>query len=122
MSDMNKDIAQLSDDYGKGVLELGSGGGGDVLVIGLTTSGTTMTLDKTWQEIYDHMSEGRIAMVLVKIIEENDVSVTNTIILNCEGVPSDSEYYVNFVDSTFSQFIATSPSGYPVAQMGNSGN
>lgn len=34
----------------------GSGGGssgGGVLVVNVTTSGNTMTLDKTWQEIHD---------------------------------------------------------------------
>lgn len=97
----------------------GGGGGGGVgaLVIGMTVEGGTMTLDKTWQEIYDHMGTGSLAMVLIEITDADELSVVHQIVLSCEGFPSDSEYYVNFADQSFRQFSAASPSSYPTASM-----
>lgn len=95
----------------------GGGGGGGALVIGMTVEGGTMTLDKTWQEIYDHMGTGSLAMVLIEITDADELSVVHQIVLNCVGFPSDSEYYVNFADQSFRQFSAASPSSYPTASM-----
>lgn len=95
----------------------GGGGGGGVLIIGMTAEAGTLTLDKTWQEIYDHMSAGGQAMVFKVSTLADDPFVQQVIALSCEGFPSDSEYYVNFSDTTFPQFSATSPSGYPSASL-----
>ena len=93
----------------------GGGTGGGVLIIGMTAEARTLTLNKTWQEIYDHMSAGGLAMVLAESIDADEASVSHMIIKNCEGIPNDSEYFVNFVESTFPQFSATSPSSYPTS-------
>lgn len=54
---MNKDIVQLAEDYGEGILELGSGGGGgtggdDAIVFTQTASGDTFeySCNKTLSE------------------------------------------------------------------------
>lgn len=95
----------------------GGGGGGGVLIIGMTEEGGTLTLDKTWQEIYDHMSAGGIATVVIVSTLEDEPSVSHMIVKSINGFTSDSEYYVNFYDSIFPQFSATSPSGYPSASL-----
>ena len=100
-----------------GLAEASGGGGGGVLIIGMTAEAGTLTLDKTWQEIYDHMSAGGQAMVFKVSTLADNPFVQQVIASSCEGFPSDSEYYVVFYDTTFPQFSATSPSGYPSASL-----
>ena len=65
MGNINKDIAQLSDDYGKGILELGSGGGGGGGTGGGVTiatysseDGTDYTCDMTLAQIFSVFNSG----------------------------------------------------------------
>lgn len=86
----------------------GGGGGGDVLVVGAEMSGSTLTLNKTWREIFD-------ATFAVWV----DVGEDSKSVLPIYGVVPDP-YQVQVLNPEGSSFIfvADSPDGYPSANMG----
>lgn len=82
--------------------------GGGVLIVNATTTtsegGTSTTLDKTWQEIYDAvMSTGAV------IMENNGGAISIAPVLDVVSNPSINAYSVGIFD-------ASSPSDYPKAQ------
>jgi hypothetical protein len=87
------------------IYTLASSGGG-VLVVNVTTSGNTMTLDKTWQEIHD-------SSVPVFGIVRADVGDVGWAF--CEDIfEDDGDFVVTFVFGNQSRdFTAASANGYP---------
>lgn len=81
-------------------------GGGGVLVVNVTTSGNTMTLDKTWQEIHD-------SSVPVFGIVRADVGDVGWAF--CADIFEDEgDFVVTCVFGTQSRdFTAASANGYP---------
>ena len=85
----------------------GSGGGGVLVVNGVFEAGH-MTLDHTWQEIYD-------ARAAVLVFEEPGTGVLYNSQLVTMG-SSDSSYGCNFSssgDARVMEFSTDSPNGYP---------
>jgi hypothetical protein len=91
--------------YSTDIYPLASSGGG-VLVVNVTTSGNTMTLDKTWQEIHD-------SSVPVFGIVRADVGDVGWAF--CADIFEDEgDFVVTFVFGNQSRdFTAASASGYP---------
>lgn len=84
----------------------GGGSGGGVLVVNVTTSGNTMTLDKTWQEIHD----SSVPVFGIVRADVGDVSWLFCIdIFEGEG-----DFVVTFVSGPHPRdFTAASANGYP---------
>lgn len=81
--------------------------GSSVLEVGMTTSGNTITLDKTWQEIYDAMPNAYISLeangkicILGTAVPQN-----HYIVITFDPTQEDMQMMVFFTDSA---------SGYPV--------
>lgn len=76
MSDINKNIAQLADDYGKGILDLGSGGGGgsSAFIINVYADFETggYSADKTFSDISTAISNGQVPVVYF-VDDSNDI-------------------------------------------------
>ena len=81
----------------------GGGSGGGVLVVNGTKSGSTITLDKTWQEITD-------ADVVVIVWEEFDLSVREFVASTNFDDKSES-YEVTVLPNV--TYTASSANGYP---------
>ena len=86
----------------QGIEDAGSSGSSEVLVISSSENDGIITLDKTWQEIYD-------AFPLVTIMTFDDNYLNKTIIFNVGNV--DSNYFVNI---TGTMYETDSASGYPM--------
>lgn len=80
-------------------------GGGGLLIVNMTMTGDAMTLDKTWQEIYD-----AVPAVMVVDPTENDKSVYMVY-----EVFVDDGYHVDIGHGSvsFPSFFTDSPTGYP---------
>lgn len=90
----------------------GGSSGGGVLVVHETVSGTTHTLDKTWQEIHDALAQG-IPCVTVYTNRNN---VEQGQIVFVSGIPGN--YYVSVLSAQATtpvvvKLTATSADGYP---------
>ena len=100
--------------YSTKVYPLASSGGG-VLVVGATFTETTMTLNKTWQEIHD----ADVAFVVVTDPWGNAGSKEPWLVCSVFGDDLEGRYVV-FVMDIYQQdqyeCVATSKSGYPVFQ------
>lgn len=94
----------------------GGGGGGGVLVIHIQNN----VMDKTWQEIYDHMAAGGIAMCLMCSMVESEeyLSVRQIFPTSCEQDPYESEFYVYFAPQDYPTYKATTADGYPSMSLG----
>jgi hypothetical protein len=96
-----------------GWAEVGGGsGGGGVLVVNWDTQ--TMTLDKTWQEIYD----ADFAVIVGRFDTPDEISKVFPYIQEIVGA---ADYYIiNIADfgGGAVQFITDSPDGYPAVQGG----
>ena len=95
----------------------GGGSGGGVLVVGMTMSGKTFVLDKTWQEIYD--AAYPIIVAAQSLEDYGDGHSLTKITVNevYHYTEGDGKYYVNAssdIGQTFS-FISDTASGYPTA-------
>ena len=77
----------------------GGSSGGGALVVHETVSGTTHTLDKTWQEVHDAMKSGGAVYYGG---DDGVYVITNTYI---------DTYY--FVACSAGEWVASSASGYP---------
>lgn len=84
--------------------EGGSGGGA---VVHAVVSGSTATLDKTWQEIFD----GDYTVIVIEAESDNKLHIT------ISQVSHDGTYYVT-ADGDQYTFDTDSASGYPSATMG----
>lgn len=96
----------------------GGGGGsssGGVLVVNITDDGTTETLDKTWQEIYDALESGSAPMLVFKNSDGYFLNQWQSV----EGDEGNgySVYCVNRQDAANpTQYWAESSTGYPSYQ------
>lgn len=90
-------------------MEGGIAGAGGVLVVGLQEDG--QTLNKTWQEIFDAMSAGSIAVVKT-IEDENSITYyqVNTAFLE------QGQYTI--LAGANSEYVASSADGYPKVSFG----
>ena len=98
----NKDQKKVLDNFTPG-----GGGGNSVLEVGMTASGNTITLDKTWQEIYD-------AMPSVVISGELFGNLTKSVPTGAEV--SDGIYRI-LVGGDFPPFGSYSADGYPYTEL-----
>lgn len=93
-------------------------GGGGTLVVNVTItsseSGTSMTLDKTWQEIYD---ASLTCSVVARVVQQNQVGVSFWRYAPLEALahnPSaSSNAYEVYLSGNEMPFRANSPSDYP---------
>lgn len=90
------------------------GGGGGVLVVGVIVDGSTMTFDKTWQQIHD------ADYCIVEIIAETDTAFYLVVDI---GVTPLSKYRVTTVDLQDQPFAIVpfecdTPNDYPVYSEG----
>ena len=86
----------------QGIEDAGSIGSGDMLVVTTSSGGTgTVTMDKTWQEIYD-------AFPNVIVAYSNEFYANKSLILSV--VRDEEDYEVILTDVTFT---TDSSSGYP---------
>lgn len=99
------------------------GGGGGVFVVESEVDMQTgsVTLGKTWQEIYDAMASGKFVTALVTVENEYANSVAYTPLLGAVSTPSSGTYYITAIgnDGTGLStiiFIAASADSYPVQQ------
>ena len=95
-------------------MEDGIAGGGGVLVVNGTVDGSTMTLDKTWQEIHD-------APIAVVNMPSGDTKVLA--ICTEANYQGDNDYELgvtamSYPNNTRLVFNATSADGYPSTTMG----
>ena len=101
------------------IIDTGSGGGGGtgggVLVANISVGESTVTLDKTWQQIHDSLLVGVVTGV---VISEEDMEVSSVFVNNCAYDTETSKYLVNFYGEGFPQFTADSPNDYPSANFG----
>lgn len=79
------------------------------------------TLDKTWQEIHDTLTNGKLVSILT-----SGSNFINMMLINTAGFAS-NEYYVGMDGSDGTVFITDSANGYPVLDQpsenpGDSGN
>ena len=82
-------------------------GGGSVLVVGYTADGETLTLDKTWQEIYD----ASLAIMMYQVDDDHEM-----LYIAGEALENKGLYHINLYslgDPTAWTFIASSKDGYP---------
>ena len=95
----------------------GGGSGGGVLVVGMDT--TTFTLDKTWQEIYDAMAAGQIA-VIGYAMETGDALISGRYpvvqAIRQSGSYSVATLSLDINEVAVATFAASSADGYPVLQ------
>lgn len=87
---------------------------GGVLVV--TMSGTPLTSDKTWQEIYNAVKGGKVAIINT-IDESEGYSVTTQIIWEVDG--DNSGYFIycwDFGNDEFSAYATDTADGYPQDQ------
>lgn len=92
----------------------GGSSGGGVLVVGATFTETTMTLDKTWQEIHD----ADVAFVVVTDPWGN-VGRKESWLVSSVVEDSDNQYVVTVMSigqQDMYECVTTSKSGYPVFQ------
>lgn len=95
----------------------GGGSGGGVLVVGVTMSGKTFVLDKTWQEIFDAAYPIIVAAQSLEDNAEGHSLSKLTVYEVYQYTDGDGKYYVNAssdLGQTFS-FISDTASGYPTA-------
>lgn len=97
----NKDQKKVLDNFEPG------GGGGSVLEVTMTQSGSTYTFDKTWQEINDAMPN---------VIISGDFEEAGVVKLVPSGAISTDEAYDIHVGE-FPVFHSDSADGYPSAEM-----
>jgi len=93
-------------------MEDGIADAGGVMVISNTydKQADLITLDKTWQEIYDAMARGKLCVRTVNTGNIGD-GICNHIVSNIYFIDSEGKYKVDIGESTYS---ATSADGYPV--------
>ena len=100
-----------------GIAAGGGSGGGGVLVVGLDM--TTYALDKTWQEIYDAMAAGQIA-VIGYAMETGDALISGlyTVVQanGQSGSYSVATLSLDINEVAVATFAASSADGYPVLQ------
>ena len=87
---------------------IASGGSGstELYLIGITQDNDTLTMDKTWKEIYDAADDGKYPIAVQKMIPGRISFFT------IGAVYSDSEnYYVMLIDGD--EFITGSENDYP---------
>ena len=92
----------------------GGSGVGDELVVGGTYGDNTLTLDKTWQEIYD-------ARYPIIVIKDNDEGSVFWDVFNVTGASHfvGGKFIVNAkINDEPVDFIADTASGYPSATIG----
>lgn len=92
----------------------GSSGGG-VLFINAVEDGTTITLDKTWQEIYDAYISGVLQVVIQDGSGDDYVDIVLYVVT---GITSKYNYSISIVNATPSgnfilDFSCESPDEYP---------
>ncbi len=99
----------------------GGSGGGVFITTGSLTTETTVTLDKTWQEIHDAISSGMIGVV--RNIEPSEVATAySDHPIESIAYSEDSESYqirFNTPDMEF-LFATDTADGYPVCELGES--
>ena len=86
-----------------------SGGGGGALVIDLEVTGSAMTLNKTWQEIFNTISGGTFAFV-------RNVDTDDIMLYNLEEIYIDNGSYG--VSAGGITLLTDSADGYPSFNMG----
>lgn len=97
----------------------GGGSGGGVLVVGVDM--TTHALDKTWQEIYDAMAAGQIAVIGYAMDAGDALIAGRSIVVQAlgqSGSYSVAALAVNINEAAVATFAASSADGYPVMQTG----
>lgn len=100
-----------------GVAEAGGGTGGGVLVVNATSTETEVVLDKTWKEIYD----APFASISMKFDEdlESYKFYVGSVVKNANNTYSVFAFEIgSSFHITGYEFVASSPTDYPVAQMG----
>lgn len=95
----------------------GGGGGGSSGVLIVHQDDDTYALDKTWQELYDAVAQGKLCL-LVDSGAEDDFAWAGQIILGSvyTDPEQDHPYFVRGLDvETFSAMVYStdSPNGYP---------
>ena len=90
----------------------GSGGAAEPMMIHESISGSTATMDKTWQEIYDAFTAGRVVINYPGSDTENYPIAGSVVAVT--GYPGSGSYSVTFYRTgSLAEYHANSADDYP---------
>ena len=98
----------------QGIASNGGGSGGGILIVTGILSGATVTLDKTWKEIYD------ADFAVIKIISQEPMIISYAVISNIYFTGSKYELSVT-TDETIIYFDTDTENGYPSTTLHDQG-
>lgn len=104
-----------------GKWENGAGGGGNVFNIIGTFADETTTLDKTYAEIKNAYLDGATCIITTEVDNSDPEAIFRATMIASvaavsmqeSGTPGDVTTMYSIQDSTNTQYITTSPNGYP---------